>query len=88
MERILQHLATMAAGYSTGLKWNEEAKLKADLMNTPNRWRHVSVQAASKRLLSLGMSPEDTRTLTEYISRAQSGKRLVPHKSYRDFKFN
>lgn len=88
IEHILSYLADMAAAYSTGLKWNEEAKLKADLMNNPVRWRNVSAQAVSQRLLSLGMSPEDTRTLTDFVKRAQAGKRLVPQKTYRDFKFN
>lgn len=88
IERILSHLADKAASYSTGLKWNEEAKLKADLMNNPVRWKTVSAQAVSQRLLSLEMSPEDTRTLTDFVRRAQAGKRLVPHRDYRDFKFN
>lgn len=88
IERILSYLADMAAGYSTGLKWNEEAKLKADLMNNPVRWRNVSAHAVSQRLLSFGMSPEDTRTLTDFVRRAQAGKRLIPHQTYRDFKFN
>ena len=28
-----------AQGYGNHLKWNEEAKLKADLMNVKSRWR-------------------------------------------------
>lgn len=87
VEHILEYLADMAAAYSTGLKWNEEAKLKADLMNAPARWHGVSVQAVSDRLLELGMSTEDTRTVTDLIKKAQSGRRLVPQTSYRDFKF-
>lgn len=35
VDGILKHVATMAAGYSSGLKWNEEDKLKADMMNRP-----------------------------------------------------
>ena len=35
---ILAYLAQTAAGYNNHLKWNEVAKLKADLMNARRRW--------------------------------------------------
>lgn len=35
VDGILKYVAAMAAGYSSGLKWNEEDKLKADMMNRP-----------------------------------------------------
>ncbi|WP_202817415.1 hypothetical protein [Ornithinimicrobium sp. CNJ-824] len=41
---ILEHLAAWAAGYDSGLKWNEEDKLKADMMNRPERWAPVTVE--------------------------------------------
>jgi hypothetical protein len=44
VDAILEHIATMAAGYSSGLKWNEEDKLKADMMNRPDRWVSVTVE--------------------------------------------
>lgn len=31
VERIIEEIGRWAAGYSTGLKWNEVAKLKADM---------------------------------------------------------
>src|SRR6266446_7733765 len=40
---ILQYLAQMARGYDNYLRWNEVAKLKADLMNVRARWLGVSV---------------------------------------------
>jgi hypothetical protein len=40
---ILQYLAQTARGYGNHLKWNEVAKLKADLMNVRARWLGVSV---------------------------------------------
>jgi hypothetical protein len=43
ISEILQYLAQMARGYGNRLKWNEVAKLKADLMNAPTRWQGVSV---------------------------------------------
>lgn len=38
VDQILEHIAAWAAGYDSGLKWNEEDKLKADMMNCPRRW--------------------------------------------------
>lgn len=85
--QILKHLAEMAAGYSTGLKWNEEAKLKADLMTNRRYWRGVPVAAIHARLLEHGMSDEDATTVCGLVKRAQEGRRLVPQSSYRDFAF-
>ena len=38
IDGILEHVAGMAAGYDSGLKWDEEDKLRADMMNRPERW--------------------------------------------------
>lgn len=35
VDGILEYIAAMAAGYSSGLKWNEEDKLKADMRVCP-----------------------------------------------------
>jgi hypothetical protein len=43
IDGILEYLAEMASGYGNHLKWNEVAKLKADLMNVRHRWLGVSV---------------------------------------------
>jgi len=77
----------MASGYGNQLKWNEVAKFKADLMNVPHRWRGVSVQSVSVRCRELGMRPEDIHQIQELITKAQAGRRLIPQKSYRGFKF-
>ena len=44
IDSVLEYVASMAAGYSSGLKWNEEDKLKADMMNRPERWVDVPVE--------------------------------------------
>lgn len=85
IDKILQYLAMAAAGYTSGLKWNEEAKLKSDLMKHRAEWRTADADVIRKRLLELGMSPVDTRTVVDLVARAQAGKRLVPQASYRDF---
>lgn len=88
IDQILQGLAGWAEGYSTGLKWNEEAKLKADLMANRRYWLGVEVAAIRARLRELGMSAEDAATVCELVGRAQQGRRLVPEKSYRSFTFD
>lgn len=52
---ILTNTARWAAGYSEGLKWNEEDKLKADMMNRPARWAKVSVDQVRAKCRDLGM---------------------------------
>jgi hypothetical protein len=87
IETILEYLATMAAGYDNQLKWNEEAKLKADLMHNRHYWLGLEVKSVRDRCRQLGMRPEDVRLISELVSKAQVGRRLVPQHSYRDFRF-
>lgn len=84
---ILAYLAQTAAGYNNHLKWNEVAKLKADLMNARRRWVGVAVADIAARCRSLGMREEDVAQIIDLVKRAQSGRRLVPQRSYRDFRF-
>jgi hypothetical protein len=83
---ILEYLAQMASGYDNHLKWNEVAKLKADLMNVPARWRGVSVSEIADSCRALGMRDEDVTTVAELVRKAQEGHRLVPQKTYRDYR--
>jgi hypothetical protein len=85
---ILQYLAQMARGYDNHLKWNEVAKLKADLMNIPARWRGVSVSEIADYCRTLGMRDEDVTEVADLVGKAQAGRRLIPQKAYRDFRFN
>ena len=88
ISEILEYLAMKARGYDNHLKWNEVDKLKADLMNAPSRWRGVAVSQVADRCRALGMRTEDVATMTDLITRAQAGRRLVPGKTYRGFRFN
>ena len=88
ISEILEYLAQMARGYDNHLKWNEVAKLKADLMNVPGRWRGVSVSEIADSCRTLGMREEDAATVVDLVRKAQEGRRLVPQKTYRDFRFN
>ncbi len=41
VSEILEYIGRYAEGYDGHMKWNEEAKLKADMMNMRHRWeRH------------------------------------------------
>lgn len=88
IDGILEHVAVMAAGYSTGLKWNEEDKLKADMMNRPERWATVTVEQVRTKCRQLGMRPKDVDTITDLIQRRKDGRRFNVRSSYRTFRFN
>ena len=85
---ILTYLAGMASGYNSGLKWDETHKLKADLMNTPNRWQGVTPDEVRKECRRLGMRPADTDTVVELVARRKQGRRFnLARSSYKDFAF-
>jgi hypothetical protein len=86
--QILGYLAEYARGYDNHLKWNEVAKLKADLMNARSRWRGVPVSVIAEECHRLGMRSKDIAEITSLVTKAQAGRRLVPQASYRTFRFN
>ena len=88
VDGILEHVAGMAAGYSSGLKWNEEDKLKADMMNRPDRWIPVSVDQLRAKCRDLGMRPNDVDTISGFLQRRKEGRRFNVQSSYRSFRFN
>ncbi len=88
ISEILDYLAVMARGYDNHLKWNEVAKLKADLMNARTRWKDVSVLGITEECSRLGMRSEDVATIGALVTKAQAGRRLVPSGGYRYFQFN
>jgi hypothetical protein len=85
---ILEYVAGMAAGYSTGLKWNEEDKLKADMMNCPERWEEVTVEQVRAKCRELKMRPDDVETIAGFLERRKQGRRFNVRSSYRDFRFS
>jgi hypothetical protein len=88
IDDILDHVAHMAAGYSSGLKWNEEDKLRADMMNRPERWLPVTVEQVRAKCRQLGMSPKDVDTIADFVQRRKDGRRFNVRSSYRTFHFN
>lgn len=85
---ILEYVAGMAAGYSSGLKWNEEDKLKADMMNCPERWEPVTVEQVRAKCRELKMRPNDVETIAGFLERRKQGRRFNVRSSYRDFRFS
>ncbi|APE12786.1 hypothetical protein BO226_25965 (plasmid) [Rhodococcus sp. 2G] len=88
IDEILEHVAGIAAGYSTGLKWNEEDKLKADMMNRPDRWATVTVEQVRAKCRELGMRGDDVDTIAGFLQRRKDGRRFNVRSSYRTFQFN
>ncbi|MDF2506710.1 MAG: hypothetical protein K0Q52_569 [Microbacterium sp.] len=88
VDGILEHIASMAAGYSSGLKWNEEDKLKSDMMRRPDRWAPVTVEQVRAKCRALGMRGEDVDTIAGFLQRRKEGRRFNVRSSYRDFQFN
>ncbi|TYL50442.1 hypothetical protein [Agromyces mariniharenae] len=88
IDGILEYVAGMAAGYSSGLKWNEEDKLKADMMNRPERWSSVTVEQVRAKCRELGMRPNDVDTIAGFLQRRKEGRRFNVRSSYRTFQFN
>ena len=73
ISEILEFLAAMASGYDNHLKWNEVAKLKADLMNVRHRWVGLSVDeglAVYKIFLVWGPGSRSARPLAPPLQRS------------------
>lgn len=87
VEEILEHIAAWAAGYDSGLKWNEEDKLKADMMNCPERWAPVTVEQVRVKCRELKMRPNDVETIAGFVERRKQGRRFNVRSSYRKFRF-
>lgn len=88
VDEILESVAAWAAGYESGLKWNEEDKLKADMMNRPDRWVPVTVEQVRDKCRALGMRGADVDTIAGFLQRRKDGHRFSVGSSYRAFKFN
>ena len=85
VDAILQSVAGWSAGYSSGLKWNEEDKLKADMMNRPTRWQGVTVEQLRARCRELEMKPNDIDTIAGFLQRRKDGRRFNVRSTYRGF---
>ena len=84
---ILEHIARYAKGYDNHMKWNNEAKLKSDMMLHMDRWDLVTTKEIKDECLALGMREEDVQTICDMHARRLHGRRLVPTPSYRGFEF-
>lgn len=87
IKSILEFTAMWARGYDNHMKWNEEAKLKADMMHHMDRWSLVTTEEIRDECRSLGMREEDIRTICDMHARRLQGRRLVPAPSYRTFEY-
>jgi len=88
IDGILEHVAQMADGYSSSLKWNEEDMIKADMMNRPERWTSVSAHQVRAKCRQLGMRPGDVDTITDLVQSRRSGWEFNVLGAYRAFQFD
>ena len=88
VDEILESVAAWAAGYDSGLKWNEEDKLKADMMNRPDRWEPITVEQVRAKCRALGMRGADVDTIAGFLQRRKDGRRFNVSSTYRTFQFN
>lgn len=84
VEEFLEHLAESAAFYGNRLHWREEAYLKADMMNMPERWLVITPEQLEPKASSFGMSRDDVETFVDFLKRWKQGRKLVPAKGHRD----
>ena len=87
VDEIVEHLAGKARRYGNRLHWMEKEKLKADLMNEPQRWSRISSEHLRARALNAGMRAEDADLIAELVRKRGKGRRLVPKATYRHFRF-
>ncbi|MEU7632687.1 hypothetical protein AB0C34_22280 [Nocardia sp. NPDC049220] len=89
VSEILECIGRYAEGYGGHMKWNEEAKLKADMMNMRHRWgrNRVSVDVLRHKCREVGLSVEDAGRIVDSLTKTQAGRRLIPQKTSRDFPF-
>lgn len=84
---LLSYLAAAAAHNGNHLRKDEVDKLKADLMNSPERWAGVPVDHIQAACLALGLLPDDTSTISQLVTDRHTGRRLVPAPRYAGFRF-
>ncbi|MBF6227130.1 hypothetical protein IU470_18715 [Nocardia abscessus] len=87
--KIAEFLARNAKLSGGAMKWNEEAKIKASMMNEPTRWvsDRVSPQAFESACHEAGLPADDAATVGEFLRKVHGGGRLVPNSQYRNFQF-
>ncbi|WP_280249208.1 hypothetical protein [Nocardia abscessus] len=87
--KIAEFLARNAKLSGGAMKWNEEAKIKASMMNEPTRWvsDRVSPQAFESACREAGLPADDAATVGEFLREVHGGRRLVRNSQYRDFEF-
>ena len=80
-------LAGKAKGYGNKLKFNEQDKFKAELMNVPARWQHVDPSAFYAKTQAEGMREEDSQLLLDLLKKGQAGRRFVPSRFYKSYRW-
>ncbi|MCI1747340.1 MAG: hypothetical protein LKI24_04055 [Acidipropionibacterium sp.] len=85
--KIMDYIGEMAEGYGGHVKWNEIAKLKADMMNVKRRWMNVDTAAFTMKCHEVGLTNEDTTEIVSLVKKVQQGRKLVPQRGYKTYRF-
>ena len=86
IDRILSHIANMAAGYSGGLDYREERQLKCDLMVNWSYWRGIDPSSVRARCIELGMMAGDADTFSKLVKVRGEGKHFNVPKGTEPFR--
>lgn len=86
IDRILAYIANMAAGYSSGMNYREEHRLKCDLMDNWSYWRGVDPAAVRTRCIELGMMAGDADVISGLVKARKEGKRFAVPKGTEPFR--
>ncbi|MFF7249979.1 hypothetical protein ACFZBU_39525 [Embleya sp. NPDC008237] len=64
----IMDLIGVEAEMSGCFKWNEQAKVKADMMNVPRRWQpsRVSAEALREKCRVVGLAEDETVKIAQY----------------------
>jgi Na+/pantothenate symporter len=89
IDKILDFIGGKARAYNY-LKWNEQAMLKADMMNVPARWisARISPDRLQRKAVAVGLTAEEAAEVADWLRKRQAGRKLVPRSQYRTWKFN
>lgn len=84
---ILKMIGIRASLNGGSIPWQEQNRLKADMMNMWQYWVGVDELALKAKCVEVGISHESTQVLLDFFRKRKAGRRLVPASRYRNKHF-
>ena len=74
--------------YAGDLNYRERDRIKADMMNVPNRWKasRVTPSALEDKCRAVGLKDKDATEIAQWLRKRHAGRQLRP-RYYKDFRF-